>query len=159
MTQNNIYSINPLVQIVKSNTTALVTCSTAMPYDNSIPQNTEGTEVLTVTIVPTVTTSILEIIFAGYATGNGTPTSINVALFQDTTADALSASGFAVAAGSIGISIFLRHIMVASTTSSTVFKINIGPNSGTAYLNGKTGGTRLYGGVSSATLSIREFRA
>lgn len=159
MTQNNINSKNPLIQIVNSNTTSLVTCSTAMPYDNTIPQNTEGTEVLTLAITPVYSTSKLEIVFSSQGTGNGTPTSVNVALFQDSTAGALAAAAYKLESPAEGRVTFLRHIMTAGTTSSTTFKIRVGPNAGTYYINGLTGGTRIFGGVASTRLTIKEYYA
>ncbi len=158
MTQNNINTKNPLLQIISSSTSSVVTCSTTIPYDDSIPQqSTEGTQVLTVTITPKYSDSKLDIEFAGQVSSNGTATAITTALYQDSTANALCASACTLDT-TLGIIGYLRHVMTSGTTSSTTFKIFIGPNTSTCYVNGDNAGTRYMGGVSSTTLTVKEYR-
>ncbi len=47
--------------------------------------------------------------------------------------------------------------MTSGTTSATTFKIRVGQNSGTFYVNGAPGGTRVFGGVASSTIIIKEY--
>ncbi len=63
-----------------------------IPYDDTIPQITEGLEIMTVTITPTNATNRLRLEFNG-SFGISSAGSVSVALFQDATAGALAASG------------------------------------------------------------------
>lgn len=156
---NAVNSSNPVMQVLSTSTTAVVTCNTTIPADNSIPQqSTEGTEVFTLAITPKSTTSILVITFAGCITCDSTAVSVGIALFQDSTANALSAKHIAIGTTESTTGT-LQHIMTAGTTSSTTFKIKVGGNASTVYVNGNSAGTRLMGGVSSTTLTIVEYLA
>ena len=145
-----------VVQVVEATPiVTVVTCNTVIPIDDTIPQNTEGNEVITVTVTPTSATNRLRIEFSA----NGSASVDNqttVALFQDTTAGALAASGaYMTTAGHM---LSLSHEMAAGTTAATTFKIRVGPGSSTTYINAGSGGTRRYGGVSAARLRVTEIK-
>ena len=141
-----------------------MTCTTVIPVDDTIPQQTEGDQILTATITPKHATDILVIEFSSV---EGTSANCNTtfALFQDATANALAAtySGTSSAIlASPNTNIILRHVMVAGTTSATTFKVRAGPEVGgaTTYVNGSLDtGTRECGGVAATTLTITEFNA
>jgi hypothetical protein len=128
-----------------------------MPNDNTIPQNTEGTEVLTLAITPKFSTSTLEIIFSApciqSGIGSGGPT---VALFQDSTANAIAGQALNAASTRSHTGV-LRHVMTSGTTSSTTFKIRVGANANTCYINADSSGNRLDGGVANTYLTISEY--
>ena len=53
----------------------------------------------------------------------------------------------------------LAHEMAAGTTIATTFKIRLGPaGANTAYVNGGTGGSREFGGISAARLRVTEIK-
>jgi hypothetical protein len=141
-------------------TTATVTnISTAIPYDDTIPQNTEGVEILSVSITPKNTNNILSIEATAWGEC-GSGSLVTIALFQDSTANALAASGIGgVASNASLISGRLRHEMTAGTTSATTFKIRVGPSTGNFYVNATASATRLYGGVGRCTLTVTEYSA
>lgn len=159
MTQNSINTSTALLQLISSTTTSVVTCSTAMPADDTIPQNTEGTEVLTATITPKYSTSKLVIEFSGTVNNDTNRNKIGVALFQDSTANALAANSYwpahssGVGAGDTGN---LIHIMTSGTTSATTFKIRIGPDANTCYVNADQSGNALFNSTCQAILTIKE---
>jgi len=155
MTQNCINTGVVISQIVTTSTASVVTCNTTMPSDDTIPQNTEGTEVLTLAITPYSSTSTLIIEFKSSISSDSSVTAMSTALFQDTTAGALAANSDPFPA-SLGGTFSLRHIMTSGTTSSTTFKIRVGPSSNVAYVNGNASGTRRMGGVSETRLTITE---
>ena len=149
-----------VLQVVNFQTSAVATGTTLIPNDDTIPQNTEGTEFMTLAITPKSATSKLKIDVATYICGSDT-IRLTTALFQDSTANALAAvmstPGFANIGGS-GPSGF-THYMTAGTTSATTFKVRIGGNSSvTVTLNGQ-GGTRRFGGVASSSITITEVAA
>lgn len=136
--------------------TSVITIATATTLDDSIPQNTEGTEVITVSITPTSTTNRLRIEFNAPTIGTASSGALVAALFQDTTANALAA-GYAYPSGASAAPLSLTHEMAAGTTASTTFKIRLSCQSGAAYLNGNLNlGTRAFGGVSAARLRVIE---
>lgn len=120
-----------LVQVVSANTTTNTTATTVIPFDNTIPQQTEGDEILTLAITPTNSSNILLIMFNGKFF-QGSPTACALALFQDSTANAISATHILgnSAAGAVRGNGNLLYTMTAGTTSSTTFKIRVGPASG-----------------------------
>lgn len=141
------------VQSVHASTASMTTTSSAIPNDDSIPQNTEGTELLTQAITPTDAANILQIdvIVHGALSATG---GFVVALFQDTTANALNAT-LHNTTNSFAQEAVLRHRMVAGTTSATTFKVRVGPGSGTLTING-IGGARFMGGVMTSSITITE---
>ncbi len=144
------------IQEVYTQTSAYVSGTTVIPLDDTIPQNTEGFEVITVTITPTSATSILEISFDGVIGNTSGTYGTSIALFQDSTAGALAATSTSVWTGASPISGTLRHNMVAGTTSATTFKIRIGPSvTSTSAINGASG--RLYGGVATTSITVKEY--
>lgn len=137
--------------------TSLVTCSTAIPYDDTVPQNTEGTEVITVTITPTSATNRLRIEFdCGVAAGGAADHAIS-ALFQDSTASAVAVALVGVPDSVRSMSLLLVHEMAAGTTSATTFKVRCGLTAGTLYINGNSAGTRRFGGIAAARLRVTEY--
>jgi len=142
--------------------TVATTCSTQIPLDDTIPQNTEGDEVITVAITPTSATNRLRIEFDAPVVANGANNvSFAVALFQDTTANALAAGAQGASPGGTANQLRLTHEMAAGTTSATTFKIRCGPCSATSLvLNAGTGGagTRVFGGVAAIRLRVTEIK-
>ena len=132
--------------------------SVQIPQDDTIPQNTEGHEVMTLAITPTSATSLLkiEVMCCGATSNNG---SFTMALFQDSTANALSVAE--AKASNANPNMYdtgtLTHVMVAGTTSATTFKVRMAPMSatGTNYFNSDSGG-RHHGGVANSGIIITE---
>lgn len=145
-----------VVQQVYSTESSVVTATGAIPFDDTIPQNSEGTELLTLAVTPSSASNILHITFSGWGTpsaaGNG-----GLALFQDSTADAILSVGSSFPYQT-PIGLFMEHIMLAGTASATTFKVRVGISSGNFNLNGSAGSTRLYGGSSEAKMIITEYR-
>lgn len=146
-----------IVQQVDSLSTAGATGSTVIPADDTIPQNTEGNEYMTLAITPTSATNklIIEAVWTGTNATNGAL--ICVALFQDTTANALACSWSSSTTGGHIENIKVYHSMTAGTTSSTTFKIRAGGNAGTGTttFNG-SGGGRFGGAITHSYIRITE---
>ncbi len=138
------------VQEVETQTGAVATGTTAIPADDTIPQNTEGDEYMTLAITPTKSTNKLKIsvVFIGSPSTGGR---VTVALFQDSTVNA-----FAAAISNPGatepVTIAFTHTMVAGTTSATTFKVRAGNTSGTLTFNGDAASRQLGGVLASSTI-------
>ena len=155
--QSNISIAGSIVQVVNVQTGAVATGSTAMRNDDIIPQITEGNEYMTLAITPKSATNKLKIdVVVNYEDNDGGFTII--ALFQDTTANALAATMVQSTAGYMDNWEF-THYMAAGTTSATTFKVRIGAvTSGTITFNG-IGGARKLGGVVASSITITEIKA
>lgn len=156
MTQNKI-NRKTIVQKKFTSISSVITCSTVMPADDTIPQKTEGDEVLTLAITPVSVSSLLEIEFVSVCAIDTASTNVQVALFQDATNDALKALSINMPSATECSTVNLKHIMFSGTLASTTFKIRIGPDANNAYVNSDSAGNRLMGGISATTLSITEY--
>ena len=144
-----------ILQVVNFQTGEYNSGTALIPNDDTIPQNTEGTEFMTLAITPTSATSKLLIEISALLGPNTINSWVCGALFQDNTADALAATvDWESVNGTIN-EVTLRHYMTAGTTSSTTFKFRAGLSaSGTVYFNGA--GTRYFGGVAASSITITE---
>lgn len=145
-------------QIVTSYSGALATGTTIMPFDDTIPQNTEGDQYFTATITPKSATStlVIDVVVNVAHSGTAANTDIGVALFQDSTANALAVSSEAPFGIHVNINLKLRHVMTSGTTSATTFKVRVGAGvAGTTSINGSNS-ARLYGGKMMSGISIME---
>ena len=133
---------------------ALVSTAVALPYDDTIPQITEGLELITATITPKNASNRLRIEFDGIINCSTSVGVGSVALFQDATANALTARGGFGADSGKSWNCGFSHEMAAGTTSATTFRVRFGPDTGTAYINGNA--ARKFGGVQAARLRITE---
>ena len=144
-------------QIVNYQTGAVATGTTTIPRDDTIPQITEGNEFMTLAITPTSATSRLVISVSAY-TMPGAVSRVSLALFQDTTANALAATMFYTQGGG-ELTDTLVHNMVSGTTSATTFRVRAGMNlAGTLTFNGYSG-SRHFGGVAASSITITEYEA
>lgn len=142
-----------LVQSLISTLGTVATGTTVIPQDDTIPQNTEGDQYLSLSITPVNATSTLEIEVLIFLSGAGNPIA---ALFQDSTASAL-ASGIAFSSANWTEGIRIKHTMTAGTTSATTFKVRAGTGSaGTTTVNGVTS-ARLFGGSMVSSITIKEY--
>lgn len=126
-----------------------------IPSDDTIPQNTEGTEYLTASITPRKSANRLFIRFTGWASSDGTRR-LTTALFKDSTADALTATALVTPAASFEQPLLLEHEMAAGGTAAMTFKIRLGIGAGHMYVLGNASG-RIFGGVGRCTLTIEEY--
>lgn len=141
-------------QVVTATYSGATSSTTAMPSDDTIPQNTEGEETITATITPKKTTNKLVIEFSGWTFKDTSGTAV-FALFQDSTADALAVT-IASFDAAFAVPVILKHIMDAGTTSATTFKIRYGSPTGAAVRVNSNNTGRLFGGISAIRLTITE---
>ena len=151
-------SVNGIVQIVNTQTGAVATTSTAIPWDDTIPQKTEGGEVMTLAITPKNTNNLLVIDVVANVSAPEGGWKTATALFQDTTANALAVSmGFEDGVANQTRTAHFRHYMTAGTTSATTFKVRIGAQTTETLTFNGNGGSRKYGGVFVSSITITEY--
>ena len=128
-----------------------------IPYDNTIPQNGEGTEFMTLAITPKNTANILRInvVFNFSISAIGIISA--VALFQDSVAGALAVAGCHYSLANDLTQLTLAYSMTAGTTSETTFKVRAGGhNTSVLTFNGREAGA-LYGGTLLSSITITEY--
>jgi hypothetical protein len=148
------------VQVVNTQTGALATGTTILPYDDTIPQNTEGDQYMSLSITPTNANNKLLIEVVALASTNITANGeMTAALFQDSIVNALAAiSGYSLD-NETPINFKFSHYMTAGSISPITFKVRIGSGAAnTTTFNGVAGGRKL-GGVSSSSITITEIQA
>jgi hypothetical protein len=146
------------VQRVIGRDSAVASGTTTLPSDDTIPQNTEGTEFITKAITPTNTANLLDLRIKMNMGSSIDSATMAIALFQDSTADALAVATDQAAA-TFFKTIPLDHTMRAGTVSSTTFKVRAGTQSaGTFTFNGIGGTNRRYGGVYYSSINIEEIQ-
>ncbi|HET6158717.1 MAG TPA: hypothetical protein VFE34_10265 [Dongiaceae bacterium] len=144
-----------IAQVVTDIENTYTTLGTILPFDNSIPQNTEGDEILSVAITPVNASSTLLIMFSGNF-GGSTGQEIGAALFVDSTANALNASSCFVTAAGIAATNTMIHVLPAGSTSTRTYRIRAGSEVATdGFLNGDSA-SRKFGGASAASLVVME---
>lgn len=146
-----------VVQVVNYTTGAYATGNTITPYDDTIPQKTEGDEYMTLAITPTDASNILIIeVLMNVASGSR---HVIMHLHQDATANALAAA-IEMCWNTYHRQISIKHRMIAGTTSETTFKVRAGIISNGAahmYVNGWSGARKL-GGVLNSSITITEVK-
>jgi hypothetical protein len=147
-----------VLQVVNLQTGASATGTSAIPFDNTIPQITEGTQFLSLAITPISATS--KLLFQ--ITMQMSPLSAawcSTALFQDSTTNAIAAGSAFMLTITGGVLTPLNYFMVSGTTSTTTFTVRFGGDAGqTITVNGQNG-TRVLGGVCSSSITITEIAA
>lgn len=155
----NVKLTGDVVQVVNSQTGAVATGTTVLPYDDTIPQNTEGDQYMSLAITPTSATNKLRIDVTAVVSHSITNQFLAAALFQDSTANALACCPMFQPNAAGPVTIKFSHYMTAGTTSATTFKVRCGGQSaGTTTFNGASG-SRIYGGVLASSITITEVKA
>ena len=149
-----------IVQIVTTQTGALITGTAIIPADDTIPQISEGFEVLSLAITPKSATNRL--LITGQIHAYSSTADMTSALFKVGTDDALSVSSAPrITSSGDTAAITTMWNGVSGTTSAITFKIRFGQTatSPNAHINGSDAGGpgREYGGRFSTTMNILEY--
>jgi hypothetical protein len=149
-----------VVQQVSAAYTGFDTTNVIMPWDNTIPQNTEGKEFMSLAITPKSATNVL-VIEVLALTSNGNATQVHTAaIFQDAIASALAANAvFTDANTVVPKPLEVKHRMVAGTTSATTFKVRIGPHQLTTLTFNGNAGANILGAIPKSIITITEYKA
>lgn|SRR3990167_2666576 len=144
-------------QMVSISTGAMSTLTATIPNDNTTPQSSEGVELITVSITPEDTANKLIILaHTNVMNASGPSNACAMALFQDSTADALAASMTGAVVNTINTGMDILYTMTAGTTSATTFKLRVGAIAGgTVTING-VDGVQRFNGVNLSYLVIME---
>lgn len=146
-----------VLQVANYTTNAVATTTTTLPSDDTIPQNTEGAEFMSLAFTPKSATNKLKITVNTFVSSS-VNTNVTCALFQDSGVNAIAATATTVAAGGASNSQCLIHYMTAGTTSLTTFRVRLGGNAaGTTTFNGASS-VRMFGGIANSSITIEEIQ-
>lgn len=148
-------SIGKTVQRVYGSYATYSSHTTVMPADDTIPQNTEGEQILSVAAAAasSATNRWRVTVTLGQIARGGSYQPV-FALFRDSDADAVYAGAFNGTFDQQSTA-FTFEVVTGDTNAAT-FKLRIGPASaGTIYVNGTSGG-RALGGVGAFTMVVEE---
>lgn len=136
--------------------------STLIPLDNTIPQNTEGTQILSQAITPTNSSNRIRVTVNVQTSGNFN--AVNVALFKDSGADAVACGNMnANPSSQGGATVVFDYEEIAGSTSARTFYVRAGGtnNAGGAggVINGMSSGVSsgaTMGGKFSSSILVEE---
>tara|TARA_E500000305_G_C3887960_1_gene172897 strand:+ start:95 stop:643 length:549 start_codon:yes stop_codon:yes gene_type:complete len=152
-----------VLQIQSSLSTAYASTTTIFGYDDTIAQNTEGVELVTLAFTPQSSSSKLLFMYGGsFNVGQGSSI-VNpcvIALYVDSTANAIAQASATVDGGGTRVmSSWAYHLETNSSTSERTYKMRwgrSGQGGSTNYINGDTS-ARLFGGKLASGFYITEY--
>lgn len=144
-------------QIVNTQTGTKSSGNTLVPEDNTIPQNDEGDEYMTLAITPTSATNKLKIDVVVFG-ANQLNYNIVAALFQDATANALAVGATRNVAADDFLTISFTHYMASGTTSETTFKVRVGPVTASTFTFNGSNNAAKFGGKFASSITITEIQ-
>lgn len=148
-----------VIQHAFTSSGAVIASTTTIPYDDTIPQITEGHRAFFIDFTPKRSDSRIRISTNLHMRSDNVSVLAAVAaIFESGVNDALGATVEFVNQ-TAPVHTFGLSVDIASTgTSQRTFSVRFGPhNTGTMYLNGNETGTRVFGGVSASTMEIVEY--
>lgn len=145
--------VGSVLQVKTAQLLTYVSTGDIIPLDDTIPQNTEGVEVLTCSITPKSASSKLRVeVWSGSVQASG---GIPVgAVFRDTTANAIIAR-YTASTADLNMTVVVDSV----ATTETTFKFRAGSSTtGEIDFNGNTT-ARLLGGASAVYMVVTEIAA
>jgi hypothetical protein len=145
-----------VIQQARTDTGATANGTTTVPFDDTIPQNTEGVQFMTLSVTPTSAANLGRVRAQAFL--NTTANLIYAfSLFRDSTANALVTGANESAGTNAPDMAALEYVALFGSTSSTTFNFRAGTTSaGTIVFNGSTTPARLFGGVANSFIEIQE---
>lgn len=125
-----------------------------IPSDDTIPQNTEGAEYMSLAITPTSAVNLLQVSAAGYFSVGGAGEYLTMAMFRDAVSNAAVSTQQSMNTADPS-RLGLYYEVISGTTSSTTFAVRAGAIVNTTYFNGYSAARKL-GGSLDSYIRIRE---
>ena len=150
-------TVGKVLQVVNFQTGAVAGGTTVMPYDDTIPQITEGNEYMTLAITPSNALNILQINVVIYLSNNTANNTTSCALFVGVSANALAAVATTQGANDQPEVVLINHTVIAGSTGVLTFRLRAGPSSAATLTFNGTNNTRRFGGVAASSITITEY--
>jgi len=144
-----------IVQVASTTVGTLVSGTTQIPFDNTIPQISEGTQMITTTLSPSSGANLLLISHNGYYSLDTTSSYVIACIFRDAVTNALGTGASVIQVGNDINLLSLDTSTLANSSASTTFRVRAGPGSAASIrMNGAP--TALFGGSFASVLNVRE---
>lgn len=151
-------STGSVVKTVSILLNSLTTGTTLIPLDDTIPQITEGTEMVKIDYTPSAAGNRIRVaanVFGAYST----PASVTAALFEGTTTNALVAVASSITTANALVQQNVIYEGGISTLSTLTYSLRVGGSTtGTYTLNGSAG-SRLFGGIGYSNIVVTEIKS
>lgn len=137
-------------------TGAVATGTTLLPYDDTIPQITEGIEFITVAHTPKKIGNKLKV-SAHLSLANSVGTAhMSVAIFKDAVANALAAAAQHYITVNSSSQLIVEYEEIVASLSAATWRVRAGSNqAGTTTFNGNSA-ARIFGGVMESFIQVEE---
>lgn len=147
---------SPVLATTQTVVTASATGTTVIPYDNTIPQQTEGDQYMQLVVnrLSAASRLTVEVVWNGCFSLSNEP--MTIALFQDAGANAIAAVPMFLVNNGGAQSVSFKVDIASAATGNTTFKVRAGArDAGTTTFNGAAG-AGLYGGVMASSIVVTE---
>lgn len=150
-----------VIALTYAQTSGIITLTGTVPYDTSIPQLTEGTEVFSRSINVSTTANFVKVsgqLFA--AESANTANFIIVSVFENTTANAIrTVAFFPQLNAQIGIAVPdpYTFIFTPGTTGAVTYSLRAGCDIGTGYINAYNA-TTSFGGALFSNMLVEVYK-
>jgi hypothetical protein len=154
------YSVYPgaVIQTVTATPYVANANLAVIPFDDTIPQITEGTQILTLNIAPRFTNSKIQLTFNGFGAADAAG-AFSAALFRVGTTDALKVTTTYLAGANYRDELNIDWVDSPATTTTVTYTIRAGAQAGNiARMNGNST-ARFFGGTAACTLVAKEIKA
>jgi len=159
-TWSNTLPTGSVVQIVNVQSGALITGTTPIPNDDTVPASDEGAELMTLAVTPVGSGNSLKIDSVVQMAAHAANLLGGAALYQDATTAAIAGARNEQTAAANSISTYsFTHFMTAATTAETTFKIRAGFSAAHTLTFNGLGGGRKWGGALASSITITEIQA
>lgn len=147
-----------IAQVVNTTTGAVNTTLTSesIPQDDTVPQITEGKELMTRAITPVSASSDLEVDVVFHGTVAAVA-GLTVALFRDSAANAIAAMTTTVRTSGDMQTISFKTFVSAASMAASTFRVRAGASSASVLTFNGTASSRYMGGVMSSSITIKEY--
>lgn len=146
-------STGKIGQVLQTQYTTNASLTVAIPFDDTIPTNTEGTQVLSQAITPASSSSTIRVSGAIGGAPQTLAARMTVSVFRGSTC--IETKFVSSPANNAGVALAFDVVDSPATGSSVTYTVRVGTDTGNLGLNGSSS-ARFFGGVSKCTLTLEE---
>jgi len=147
-----------LAQIVTYQTGAVVSGGTAIPYDDTIPQNTEGYLLMTApSITPTNVNSTIEVEVVAHLSVPNSAINVTTTLISGSTANAVAVAQDQISNSTAIQPQIIKYSYTAGSTAAVIFTVRAGTAAANVITMNGASGARLMGGALISSITIKEY--
>lgn len=138
--------------------TAATTINTSIPLDNTVPQPTEGAEIISIHHTPQTATNRIRVRFDGFATSQ-LQTAPVVAFLSINGSAAVQVAAAHVPSVGQAVKVSFEYEHIPGSTDEQVYSVRTGPGGASSIRWNGNAGARLFGGAAAARLTVEEIKA